>query len=138
MAYRIGELAKLTKLSEHTLRFYEKEGLLVPKRNDSNIRVYSEDDRLWADFIVHMKGTGMSLEDLKKYKVLRESESENYEELVAILVHHKDNVEAKIAEYQHNLELMNKKIDMYRQYIDGNAEKDLYQRFVEGKNTKNE
>ncbi|MFP7170385.1 MerR family DNA-binding transcriptional regulator [Terribacillus sp. 7520-G] len=52
MAYRIGELAKLTGLSEHTLRFYEKEGLLVPKRNSGNIRVYSEDDRLWTEFIV--------------------------------------------------------------------------------------
>ncbi|MFS0562868.1 MerR family transcriptional regulator [Terribacillus sp. 179-K 1B1 HS] len=137
MTYRIGELAKLTDLSEHTLRFYEKEGLLVPKRNGSNIRVYSEDDRLWAEFIVHMKGTGMSLEDLKKYKNLRESESDNYEALVAILIRHKENVEAKIAEFQHNLDLMNEKIAMYTQYIDGKDEKDLYERFVEKKNARN-
>ncbi|MFP7494606.1 MerR family transcriptional regulator [Terribacillus saccharophilus] len=133
MTYRIGELAKLTNLSEHTLRYYEKEGLLVPKRNDHNIRDYSEDDRLWAEFIVHMKGTGMSLDDLKKYKNLRESEGDNYEDLVAILVRHKENVEARIAEYQHNLVLMNKKIAMYERYIDGSDEKDLYEKFVEGK-----
>ncbi|SDC91028.1 DNA-binding transcriptional regulator, MerR family [Terribacillus halophilus] len=137
MTYRIGELAKLTDLSEHTLRFYEKEGLLVPKRNVSNVRVYSEDDRLWAEFIVHMKGTGMSLEDLKKYKDLRESDSDNYEELVAILIRHKENVEAKMAEYQHNLDLMNKKIAMYEQYMDGQGEKDLYDRFVKEKRTQN-
>ena len=135
MSYRIGELAKLTNLSEHTLRFYEKEGLLVPKRNDSNIRVYSEDDRLWADFIVHMKGTGMSLEDLKQYKDLRESNGDNYEELIAILIRHKENVESKIAEYQHNLEVMNKKIDMYQQYIDGSDKKDLYEKFAEKQHT---
>lgn len=134
MVYRIGELAKLTNLSEHTLRFYEKEGLLVPKRNDSNIRIYSEDDRSWAEFIVHMKGTGMSLEDLKRYKDLRESENDNYEELATILVHHKANVEAKIAEYQHNLDLVNKKIDMYQQHLEGKVEMDLYETFVENRN----
>lgn len=42
--YRIGELSKLLGVSEHTLRYYEKEGLVVPLRNGKN-RIYSEEDR---------------------------------------------------------------------------------------------
>ncbi|PAD37736.1 hypothetical protein CHH53_14565 [Terribacillus sp. 7520-G] len=84
---------------------------------------------------MHMKGTGMSLEDLKKYKELREAESDDYEELVALLIRHKENVEAKIAAYQRNLDLMNKKIAMYTQYIEGNEDKDLYERFAENRST---
>ncbi|PAF21208.1 hypothetical protein CHH49_12355 [Terribacillus saccharophilus] len=135
MAYRIGELAKLTGITEHTLRFYEKEGLLVPGRTNGNIRSYSEEDRLWADFILHMKGTGMALQDLKRYKELRESEGSHYQELVEILIQHQHHVEAKLAEYQHNLELIKKKIEMYQQYKDGNKTKDLYGTFAERKIT---
>ncbi|MFC0470716.1 MerR family transcriptional regulator [Halalkalibacter kiskunsagensis] len=65
MTYRIGELAKMIGVSEHTLRYYEKEGLVVPDRNKNNIRCYTEDHKLWAEFILHMKDIGMSLEDLK-------------------------------------------------------------------------
>ncbi|MES9740432.1 MerR family transcriptional regulator, partial [Peribacillus frigoritolerans] len=55
--YRIGELSKLLGVSEHTLRYYEKEGLVVPLSKGKN-RIYSEEDREWLEFILHMKNTG--------------------------------------------------------------------------------
>lgn len=39
MTYRIGKLAKKIGVNEHTLRYYEKEGLVVPQRDENNIRI---------------------------------------------------------------------------------------------------
>ncbi|MFY0758647.1 MerR family transcriptional regulator [Metabacillus dongyingensis] len=53
MKYRIDELAKILGVSEHTLRYYEKEGLVIPERGSNNIRSYTEENKLWAEFILH-------------------------------------------------------------------------------------
>ncbi|MCY9005904.1 MerR family transcriptional regulator [Peribacillus frigoritolerans] len=74
--YRIGELSKLLGVSEHTLRYYEKEGLVVPLRKGKN-RIYTEEDREWLEFILHMKNTGMALVDIKKYTLMRKDENGN-------------------------------------------------------------
>jgi hypothetical protein len=43
MSYRMGEVARLLGTSEHTLRYYEKVGLVVPERNHNKIRFYTEE-----------------------------------------------------------------------------------------------
>lgn len=109
---RMGELVDKLGISEHTIRFYEKEGLITPERNQSNQRIYTEDHLVWIEFIVHMKRTGMSLKELKKYKENRESDS--VENLFNILVRHKEKIEEEIEVYQKNRDLINKKLDLYR------------------------
>ncbi|MDQ0270430.1 MerR family transcriptional regulator [Cytobacillus purgationiresistens] len=132
--YRIGQLAKVIGVSEHTLRFYEKEGLVIPKRNKGNIRSYTEENRLWIEFLLHMKDTGMTLEDLKRYKALWELGDEGLDELVQLLEDHRANVKAKLKTYENNLSLLDKKIDLYQDYITKNGRKDLFESFVQEKN----
>jgi DNA-binding transcriptional MerR regulator len=40
-------LNKIVGLSEHTLRLYENEGLIKVNRDDKNVRIYSDENRLW-------------------------------------------------------------------------------------------
>lgn len=40
-----GEVARLLETSEHTLRYYEKIGLVVPERDLNNIRLYTEENK---------------------------------------------------------------------------------------------
>ncbi|UOQ85255.1 MerR family transcriptional regulator [Gracilibacillus salinarum] len=134
MQYRIGELSKIIGISEHTLRYYEKEGLVVPERDNNNIRRYSEDNKLWAEFILHMKETGMSLEDLKKYTELWESGEEGIQSMLEILLNHRSNVLEKLETYKRNLELLNTKIEFYQSSIEKNKAADLYSKFVHKKN----
>lgn len=47
MDYSIGEFSKVTGLGIHTLRYYEHESLIIPLRNTSNRRRYSEKDIAW-------------------------------------------------------------------------------------------
>lgn len=65
---RIGEVSKITGLSEHTLRFYEKSGLLpdVAKKR-GGIRDYCDADINALGMIECLKNTGMPLRDIKTF-----------------------------------------------------------------------
>lgn len=65
---RIGEVAKITGLSEHTLRFYDKQGLL-PKiaKKRGGVRDFSDKDMRTLSMIECLKKTGMPLGDIKRF-----------------------------------------------------------------------
>lgn len=130
MSYRIGELAELVGMTVHGLRFYEKEGLIKPQREGKN-RIYSEEDRLWVEFLMHMKATGMSLQDMKRYTDLRKRDNPPLFELMEILKSHRKRVMEQISIYEKNLEVIDKKIKVYQKQIDEKEGKDLFDSFKE-------
>ncbi|EIB6518855.1 TPA: MerR family transcriptional regulator [Enterococcus faecalis] len=125
--YKIGEFAKILGVSVHTLRYYEKEGLIIPEKRERNLRYYSEEDRLWMEFLLHMKETGMSILDMKKYTELRKSEDYNPKELIDILIRHREKVIEQIEIYQKNLDILNEKISIYQNELG----EDLFDKFKE-------
>lgn len=69
---KIGELSNLSGLSAHTLRYYEKHGLLkATGRSDSNYRIYSKDDLSTAKFIKRARNIGFSLDDVNTFLSIR-------------------------------------------------------------------
>ncbi len=69
---KIGELAKKSGLSAHTLRFYEKQGLIkVNNRSESNYRIYSNADLDTAKFIKRCRDMGFSLEEVEVFLSIR-------------------------------------------------------------------
>lgn len=68
MGYSIGEVTKKTGLSVHTLRYYEKEGLLpFVTKNSSGIRVYSDSDLQWLSMIEYLKKSGLQIKEIRQY-----------------------------------------------------------------------
>ena len=68
MGYSIGQVAKKTGLSVHTLRYYEKEGLLpFVRKNSSGLRIFSDSDLGWLELIECLKATGLHLKGIKQY-----------------------------------------------------------------------
>ena len=68
MELTIGETAEKLHLSIHMLRYYEKEGLLLPvKRADNGQRIYTLDDIQWIYMIRCLCDTGMSNQNIKQY-----------------------------------------------------------------------
>lgn len=65
--YKIGEVAELTGMGIHTLRYYEKLGLLPPPMRNSGIRQYTEGDVRLLKFLYSLKQTGMSLEEMAEF-----------------------------------------------------------------------
>ncbi|MGO4336225.1 MerR family transcriptional regulator [Labrys sp. KB_33_2] len=68
---KIGELARRSGLSVHTLRYYEKAGLLPPAfRNRSGQRDYDAAILSWIEFLGRMKAAGMPIRDIAAYALL--------------------------------------------------------------------
>jgi MerR family transcriptional regulator, aldehyde-responsive regulator len=64
----IQEVAEQTGISAHTIRFYERAGVLPRiKRMPNGIRQFSEADVVFLNFLVQLKRTGMSLEDIMEF-----------------------------------------------------------------------
>ena len=77
--YKIGELARLTGLSTHTLRFYEKQGLLAsPQRTAAGYRLYDESTVQQGRFIQQARECGFSLEEVEQFLAIR-SHSDDYQ-----------------------------------------------------------
>jgi len=111
--YRIGEFSKLVGLSTYTLRYYEDQGLIIAQRDGNGVRYYTEDDIRWVGFILHLKGTGLRLNDLKRYVRLRAEGDSTIAERRDMLQKTKDDAEADIAELQMHLKVLSRKIDWY-------------------------
>src|SRR5438045_8548348 len=80
----IGQVAERTGLSVHTLRFYEREGILAhPVRRGSNgHRVYNDEDLEWLDICSSLRATGMPLDGIRRYaELIREGPGTERERL---------------------------------------------------------
>ena len=120
---RIGEMAKATGISEYTLRYYEKKGLIWVRRDDVGRRCYDESDIEWIKFIKRLKDTGMLLKDIKEYSRLRYEGSVTMPERLKMLERHREYVldqQKKWAEYLSNLD---DKIVFYKVSIDSMKQK---------------
>lgn len=65
--YSISEVSRETGFSTHTLRYYEKIGLLPKPSRSSGKRLYTEKDLRMLQFLTMLKSTGMPLEDIKEF-----------------------------------------------------------------------
>lgn len=111
--YKIGEFAKLVGLSTYTLRYYEDQGLIMPQRDAAGVRFYTLEDVKWVGFILHLKGTGIRITELKQYVALRAQGDATIEARKALLQKTKAQAEAELAERQANLQILTRKIDWY-------------------------
>ena len=91
---RIGEMAKAADISEYTLRYYERKGLIRVNRDDVGRRCYEESDIEWIKFIKRLKDTGMLLKDIREYVLEQQKKWADY----------LDNLDAKIVFYKHSIE----------------------------------
>jgi DNA-binding transcriptional MerR regulator len=103
----IQQVAQQTGLSVHTLRYYERNGLLEPvDRASSGHRRYSEEDIARIEFLTRLRLTGMPIRQMQEFARR------------AILEEHEREVQAHIQELQRNLEAIQWKISYYKQLED--------------------
>ncbi len=118
MDYSIGEFSKATGLGIHTLRYYEHENLIIPLRNSSNRRRYSEKDIAWIAFIKRLKATGMPIKEIKKYAALRAKGDVTLSERMEMLMQHRQSLDERIRQLQEHEAMLDEKISFYRQEIE--------------------
>ena len=117
MGYAIGEFSSITGVSIYTLRYYEKENLIVPQRKANGRRFYSDSDVTWIQFIKRLKDTGMPIKEIQKYAELRAMGNATLTERMEMLVNYRAILKDKIVKLQENLENLDNKIDYYQAEI---------------------
>jgi DNA-binding transcriptional MerR regulator len=112
----IAQAAAATGLTAHTLRYYERDGLMLaaPERATSGHRRYSERDLTWILLITRLRSTGMPIRDVRRYADLVRAGSGNEAERLALLQDHRERVEAQLAEVTGHLRAIDHKIGLYQ------------------------
>lgn len=110
----IREMAERSGVGVHTLRYYEREGLLEPiARNLGGHRRYRESDLAAVTFLTRMRATGMGISELRDYVALLRLGDGTVGERRRMLSRHREVVTARIAELETCLDVIDRKIEMY-------------------------
>jgi len=110
----VSEAAVTTGLSAHTLRYYERIGLLNPiGRTESGHRNYSEFDIGWIEFLKCLRATGMPIRQMKQYVDAQREGDHTLTDRLQILKEHRSSVLERIGELTRYLETIDHKIRYY-------------------------
>ncbi len=119
----IQEVSQATGLSAHTLRYYERIGLIHSiEREENTRRIYTEDDIGWIDFLLKLRATGMSIKEMQKYAKLQRQGDGTLPQRVEMLKSLQAKVETRMSELNEHLKLICYKIEIYQQIV---TEKEL-------------
>ncbi|REC95146.1 MerR family transcriptional regulator [Kushneria indalinina] len=111
---KIGELARRSGRSTHTLRYYERIGLLPPPRRDgSGQRDYDASILVWLAFLERLRATGMPIREMLDYAALRARGVETAQTRCNLLEAHRERVREHMCLLQASLEVLDTKIEGY-------------------------
>jgi DNA-binding transcriptional MerR regulator len=115
----VSEAAEKVGLTTHTLRWYEQEGLVAPVGRDSvGRRRYTDEDLGWLDLLTKLRRTGMPVRDMRRYAELARQGDHTLPERLRLFKEHRERVEARIAELQADLGMLDYKIDIYGKLVE--------------------
>lgn len=114
----IGHLAERTGRSVHTIRWYERQGLVPGVRRDAGgRRRYSERHVGWLLLMDRLRRTGMSIAEMREYTALVVQGKATLRQRQAMLRAHRERVQRTITEWTEALALLDEKIDFYGTWI---------------------
>ncbi|MFF7139725.1 MerR family transcriptional regulator [Streptomyces nodosus] len=112
--YTISEVVDFTGLTAHTLRWYERIGLMPHvDRSHTGQRRYRNADLDWLELVGKLRLTGMPVADMVRYAELVRAGDHTQGERCALLEATRRDVHARIAELQGTLAVLDHKIDHY-------------------------
>lgn len=119
-ALTIRQVAQATGLSAHTLRYYERVGLMQPVwRNETNgYRAYTWQHIGWIEFIKRLRATGMPIRDIQSYTEMILQGEQTVPDRMRLLKQHRTRVEAHLLEVSQHLAAITTKIAYYEQQSD--------------------
>lgn len=114
----IAEVAAMFNLTNDTLRYYERIGL-IPRvnRNKSGIRDYTEEDCKWVHFVKCMREAGLPVEVLIEYVGLFQQGDVTLESRKDILIEQRSQLMLKMNAMKETIERLDKKIIGYEQAV---------------------
>jgi DNA-binding transcriptional MerR regulator len=123
MTYTISQAAEKMGVTDPTLRYYDKEGLLpfVDKKPDGT-RVFKDADFQGLNIIKCMKNSGMQIKDIKRFMDLCQGGDNTLNERLVIFLERKEAVLKQMEELSKVMETINHKIWYYETAIEAGTE----------------
>jgi DNA-binding transcriptional MerR regulator len=117
--YPIDEAARHTGVSAHTLRYYERIGLLAPVGRAANgHRRYSDGDLGSVLFLTLLRQTGMPIRDMQAFIQLSRAGQHTIPHRVDLLEAHRDALRARLTVLAEHLGAIENKVEVYRALLD--------------------
>jgi len=115
----IAQMAEATGLSTHTLRYYEREGLMFAPvdRASSSHRRYTDADVAWVQFLTKLRATGMPIRDVRRYVELVRAGDGTTAERLALLRGHREHVLDQLDQVTASLAAIDRKITLYEGHL---------------------
>ncbi|ALD65950.1 MerR family transcriptional regulator [Spiroplasma cantharicola] len=115
----LNELAKILKINESALRYYDSRGL-IPKlqRDKNNYRFILEDDLAFPKTVICLKKTGMSLKEIKKYLDFVEQGDSSIKQRYEMILKQENIVLNKLKDIQEQIEFIEYKKGLYFKKLD--------------------
>jgi DNA-binding transcriptional MerR regulator len=117
--FTIRTMAERCGMTAHTLRYYERVGLIQPVgRARNGHRRYSEADAAWLHFLHCMRATNMPIREMQRYAAMREIGETTTEQRRQLLEDHQATIAEQIVALQRAHALLTHKIANYRKLED--------------------
>ena len=114
--YTIRTMAARCGMTTHTLRYYERVGLIQPVgRAQNGHRRYSDADEAWLKFLHCMRKTNMPIRQIQRYASLRARPEETASERRKILEEHRAILAAQMTALQEAHTALTQKLARIRQ-----------------------
>ena len=120
----IKEVSRLMCISPYTLRYYDKEGLFpFVKRNERNIRIFTEDDLEWVYIVQCLRETGLSIAKIRQYIIMCVEGDKTIPDRLKMLEIQKNNILLQLSETKEMLDMVDYKITSYRNRLNNKTDR---------------
>lgn len=115
----IKEVAQQFSVSQDTLRYYERVGMIPPvTRTASGIRNYQESDLQWVELAICMRSAGLPVEAMIEYVRLCQEGDSTIPARLQLLVEQREVLNGQRKQIEGTLERLNFKISRYKRAVE--------------------
>jgi DNA-binding transcriptional MerR regulator len=118
--FSITEVSITLGISAHPLRYYEKEKIIDPNRDENGVRYYSDEDLKWLRFVMKLKQTQMPLAKIREYSRLFIEGERTVDARLKLLEDHRKAIQDQIETLTSTEEMLSYKINAYKAFIEKN------------------
>ena len=120
--YTVKEVSHMMKISAHTIRYYDNEGLIpFVSRTESNIRLFSDYTLSWLKIVHYLRTTNLSISDIKKYVYLSLNGNKTIKQRAEIIFAQEKKLKEQLNELQCQIEILRKRKKHYEDLLNNKS-----------------
>ncbi|GAB2559721.1 MerR family transcriptional regulator [Gracilibacillus alcaliphilus] len=127
MTYSISDVAKKLNLTIHTIRYYDREGLIpFVERTANGTRVFKDSDIDLLNIIQCLKASGMTIKDIKTFIEWCSDGDSTLQQRYDLFLKQRSAVETQMKELKKTLDVIEHKCNYYQVAVEAGTE-DIHQ-----------